>query len=133
MTEAQDPKAVASAEQLCMKIVRGLLPCNKQAVGSTALAANAIAPDGRDRNMEESRELFESICSQISAQCELLVQQNEDRVVDDERAAKAFQTVPQMQGDKQQRVQRDTRICKHCHKVGHIRRACPDFLMESHQ
>jgi hypothetical protein len=105
MTEAQDLKAAASAEQLCLKIVRGLLPNNKQAVGSTALAAaNESAPDGRDRTIEESRELFERICSQIAAHCELLVQHAEENAVDDERAAKAFQTVPQIQGDRQQRV-----------------------------
>jgi hypothetical protein len=111
MTEAQDLTAFASAEKFCLKIARGLLPCSKQAVGSTALAAaNASALDGRDRSMEESRELFESICSPISAHCMLLVQDNEDSAVDDERAANAFQTAPQMQGDKQQRVQRDTKM-----------------------
>jgi hypothetical protein len=39
MTEARDLEAVASAEQLCLKIVCGLLPHHKHAVGSTILAS----------------------------------------------------------------------------------------------
>jgi hypothetical protein len=94
MTGAQDLKAVASAEQLCLKIVRGLKPGNKQAVGSTALASvNSTTPDGRDRYIEESRELFESIFSHIASHCELLVQQTEDRSIDDGRAAMALRWV----------------------------------------
>jgi hypothetical protein len=62
------------------------------------------------------------------------MQQNEERAVDDERAAQAFQTIPQMQGDQQQRAQRDTRICNHCHRgwrisEGHVQIS----LLESHQ
>jgi hypothetical protein len=137
MTEAQDLKAVASAEQLCLKVVRGLQPVNKQAVGSTALAAvYANAPDGRDRKIEEARELFESLCSQIASYCELLVQQTEDRSVDDERAAMALQvgaqtqSAPQLstQTAPQQGIPRDTRKCNHCLEIGHISRVCPKYL-----
>jgi hypothetical protein len=130
-------KAVASAEQLCLKIVRGLQPASRQAVGSTALAAvNSTAPDGRDRNIEESRELFESICSRIASHCELLVQETEDRSVDDERATMALQVGAQTQSAPQfstqtapqQRIPRDTRKCNHCLEVGQISRVCPKYL-----
>jgi hypothetical protein len=137
MTAEQALKAVASAKKLCLKIVRGLQTANKQAVGSTALAAvNSNAPDGRYRNIEESRELFASICSQVTSHCELLVQQTQDESVDDERTAMALQSgaqtqsAPQLptQTAPQQRIQRDTRVCNHCLEVGHIRRGCPKYL-----
>jgi hypothetical protein len=137
MAEKQDFKAVASAKQLCLKIVTGLQTVNKQAVESTALAAvNSNAPDGRDRNIEESRELFESICSQVASHCELLVQQTEDKSVDDERAAMALQGGAQTQSEPQlltqtapqQRIQRDTTVCNHCLEVGNARRRCPKYL-----
>jgi hypothetical protein len=126
MAEAQDLKAVASAEQLCLKIVRGLLPHHKHAVGSTILAAaSASAPTGRDRSIDESRETFESIISQIACHCELLEQQ-QAHSGDDDRAGKMYQAAGHSGVDQQKR--KDTRICNHCQQVGHIRRTCPKYL-----
>lgn len=119
MNEVQDTKATSSGEMLCSRLVAGLRPELRNAIGSELIAMIETATS-TDDNMSDDDilSLFQRLVQCIRSRSKLLML-TEGTSSRDEQEGRMYNVRQNMH---------ENLTCHHCRKKGHIRRNCPEWL-----